>query len=54
MDYPAEDWTMDDLREAAIALTDANNLVWGWSGELDLGAGGCWRISRWLGCFHHE
>lgn len=40
MDYPNEDWTMDDLREAAIALTDAENSVWGWSGELDLGAGG--------------
>lgn len=40
MDYPNEDWTMDDLRATAIALSDADNSVWGWSGELDMGSGG--------------
>jgi len=40
MEYPDETWTMDMLREAAIALSDPDNLQWGWSGELDLGAGG--------------
>jgi multiple sugar transport system substrate-binding protein len=34
MDYPSEDWTMDDLREAAIALTDLDSDLptWGWAG----------------------
>lgn len=36
-DYPTADWTMDDFREAAIALTDysdANNPQWGYAGSL--------------------
>lgn len=36
-DYPSPDWTMDDFREAAIALTDlsdANNPQWGYAGSL--------------------
>lgn len=40
MDYPDETWTMETLREAAIALSDPDNFQWGWSGEFDLGAGG--------------
>lgn len=40
MDYPNEDWTMDTLRETAIALTDASSNQWGWSGELELNPGG--------------
>ena len=40
MDYPSEDWTMDDLRNAALDLTDPGQTQWGWSGELDLGPGG--------------
>lgn len=31
--YPTEDWTMDDLLEAAIALTDPDKPQWGFSGE---------------------
>lgn len=35
LDYPSEDWTMDDLRNAAIALTDTEADIpqWGWSGS---------------------
>lgn len=36
-DYPTADWTMDDFREAAIALTDfsdPNNPQWGYAGSL--------------------
>jgi multiple sugar transport system substrate-binding protein len=55
MDYPNEDWTMDDLRETAIALTDADNLVWGWSGEFDLGAGGAGAfLGGWGGATMNE
>ena len=32
IDYPDENWTMDDLREAAIALSNPDELQWGWSG----------------------
>lgn len=32
--YPDETWTWDDLVEAAIALTDAENQVWGIAAEL--------------------
>lgn len=32
--YPDETWTWDDLAEAAIALTDAENRVWGIAAEL--------------------
>ncbi len=46
MDYPDDTWTMDDFREAAIALSDPDNLMWGWSGEFDLGSGGA---DTWLG-----
>lgn len=31
--YPDETWTMDDLLEAAKALTDVDNQQWGWSGN---------------------
>lgn len=37
MDYPSPDWTMDDFRQAAIALTDlsdSSNPQWGYSGSL--------------------
>ncbi|MEM7030645.1 MAG: extracellular solute-binding protein [Chloroflexota bacterium] len=36
MDYPTAEWTMDDLRETAIALTDTEAAVpqWGWRGNL--------------------
>lgn len=37
MDYPSETWTMDDLREAAIALSNPDELQWGWSGEFGFG-----------------
>ncbi len=40
MDYPAEDWTMEDMAAAAIELTDTDMGVWGWDGQLDLGNGG--------------
>jgi multiple sugar transport system substrate-binding protein len=41
MDYPDETWTMETLQEAALALSDPENLIWGFSGELpDLGNGG--------------
>lgn len=40
MDYPTTEWTMEDLLNAAVALTDPDQLQWGWSGELDLGSGG--------------
>lgn len=30
--YPDETWTMDDLRTAAVTLTDPDNNVWGWAG----------------------
>lgn len=30
--YPDETWTMDDFKAAAIALTDEENGIWGWSG----------------------
>ena len=40
MDYPGEDWTMEDFAEAARALTDPDAGVWGWDGRLDLGNGG--------------
>ena len=40
LDYPTEDWTMDDLRNAAIELSKPDEFQWGWSGELDLGNGG--------------
>jgi multiple sugar transport system substrate-binding protein len=36
-DYPSPDWSMDDFRQAAIALTDlsdANNPRWGYAGSL--------------------
>ncbi len=32
LDYPDETWTMDDLLEAAIKLTDPEKPQWGWSG----------------------
>jgi multiple sugar transport system substrate-binding protein len=35
--YPTADWTMEDFREAAIALTDlsdSNNPTWGYAGNL--------------------
>ncbi|NMB11478.1 MAG: sugar ABC transporter substrate-binding protein [Firmicutes bacterium] len=32
--YPDETWTWDDLVEAAVALTDAENRVWGIAAEL--------------------
>ncbi len=31
--YPDGSWTMDDLREAAIAMTDVDNQKWGWTGS---------------------
>jgi multiple sugar transport system substrate-binding protein len=37
LDYPTAEWTMDDFREAAIALTDlsdSSNPQWGYSGSL--------------------
>jgi multiple sugar transport system substrate-binding protein len=37
LDYPSPEWTMDDFREAAIALTDlsdSSNPQWGYSGSL--------------------
>ncbi len=40
MDYPSEDWTMEDFAAAAIELTDEDAGVWGWDGRLDLGNGG--------------
>ena len=40
MDYPTEDWTMEDLLVAANALSNADESAWGWSGELDLGNSG--------------
>ena len=40
MDYPGEDWTMEDMAAAAIELTDPDMGVWGWDGRLDLGNGG--------------
>ena len=37
--YPNADWTWDDFREAAIALTDEENQVWGFAAELSLQSG---------------
>jgi multiple sugar transport system substrate-binding protein len=34
MDYPGEDWTMEDMVEAATALTDASAQQWGFGGSL--------------------
>ena len=34
VDYPDDSWTMDTFRETAIALTDLDNNIFGWSGEL--------------------
>lgn len=34
IDYPDETWTMDTLKETAIALTDLDAQQWGWSGTL--------------------
>lgn len=31
--YPDETWTMDNLKEVAARLTDADNQQWGWSGN---------------------
>ena len=36
VDYPAEDWTMDDLLEAAIALTDPAKMRWGFFSDLGM------------------
>ena len=32
--YPDDSWTMETLMETAIQLTDADNRIFGWSGEL--------------------
>ena len=40
VDYPSEDWTMEDMAAAAIELTDTDAGIWGWDGRLDLGNGG--------------
>ena len=34
LDYPNDDWTMDDLLTAAQTLTDPDNNIFGWSGTL--------------------
>lgn len=38
MAYPDESWTMDQFREASLALTDASGEIpkWGWSAELPI------------------
>ena len=55
MAYPDETWTMDDFREAAIALTDADNLQWGWSGEFGIeGGNGYAYIGGWGGSSMNE
>lgn len=33
--YPDETWTMDDLKAAAVALTDPDNNIFGWAGVGD-------------------
>ncbi len=39
--YPDGTWTMEDFRAAAIALTDTEKGIWGWSGNFpDRNAGG--------------
>ena len=40
MDYPGEDWTMEDFAAAANELTDPDAGIYGWDGRLDLGNGG--------------
>ncbi|MCY4145194.1 MAG: sugar ABC transporter substrate-binding protein [Chloroflexi bacterium] len=37
LDYPDENWTMEDMASAAAALTDANMGVYGWDGNFSLG-----------------
>ena len=34
VDYPTDDWTMDDFLVAAEALTDRDNNIFGWAGTL--------------------
>lgn len=45
--YPTEDWTMDDFLEAAIALTNEEEGIFGFSGELpEFGNGGSGTMLR--------
>ena len=56
MEYPTEDWTMEDLLNAAAALSGDDGLPqWGWSGELDLGNGGSgFFLGAWGGATMNE
>ena len=55
MDYPSEDWTMEDMAAAASELTDVDAGIWGWDGYLDLGnAGGGFFLGAWGGATMNE
>ena len=55
MDYPDDSWTMDTLREAAIAMSDPGSLMWGWSGEFDFqGGNGFAYLGPWGGATMNE
>ena len=55
VDYPSEDWTMEDFAATAIELTDADAGIWGWDGRLDLGNGGSFFfLGAWGGATLNE
>ena len=54
MDYPSEDWTMEDMAAAAVELTDADMPVSGAGmASLNLGNGGSGFFTRRLGRMVH-
>ncbi len=55
MDYPGEDWTMEDFAAAAAALTDANMGIYGWDGRFNLGnSGNGFYLGAWGGAIMND
>lgn len=55
VDYPTDEWTMEDFGAAANELTDSDMGTFGWDGRLNLGNGGAFfYIGAWGGATLNE